>query len=553
MMIYLSTRIIARGIAGVAVGILLTTILSIGIAAQAVEAVARVVVANGTLEGTTEKSGVRSFKGVPFGAPPVGVNRWKPPQPVANWQGVRKADKFGPRCMQRAIFGDMNFRSDGMSEDCLYLNVWTPAKTGREKLPVLVYFYGGGFMAGDGSEPRYDGESMATKGIVTVTLSYRLSVFGFMAHPELTAESPHKSSGNYALHDQQAALKWVQQNIAAFGGDPKRVTIAGESAGSIAVSAQMASPLSKGLIAGAIGESGSMLGALPAAPLAEGEQSGVRFGEAVGKRTLAELRAMSGDQLLEATAKPGLPRFSAVVDGWFFPKSPYDIYAAGEQARVPLLAGVNSEESGYFGILGREKPTVENYRAALERLYPGKSADLFRLYPASNESEVMDAAQALASDRFISHSTWRWVDLATRTGGHPTYYYLYTQPRPAMRPEMGNAQAGLAGGVIRNPQASAAPARPAARGAVHSAEIEYAMGNLGSNKVYAWTDGDYKVSKVMQEYFANFIKTGNPNGKGLPNWPGFSTKQKLIIGVDTHPAPDSERPRYEFLDSLIKR
>jgi para-nitrobenzyl esterase len=483
----------------------------------------------------------------------VGVNRWKPPQPVANWQGVRKADKFGPRCMQRAIFGDMNFRSDGMSEDCLYLNVWTPAKTGREKLPVLVYFYGGGFMAGDGSEPRYDGESMATKGIVTVTLSYRLSVFGFMAHPELTAESPHKSSGNYALHDQQAALKWVQQNIAAFGGDPKRVTIAGESAGSIAVSAQMASPLSKGLIAGAIGESGSMLGALPAAPLAEGEQSGVRFGEAVGKRTLAELRAMSGDQLLEATAKPGLPRFSAVVDGWFFPKSPYDIYAAGEQARVPLLAGVNSEESGYFGILGREKPTVENYRAALERLYPGKSADLFRLYPASNESEVMDAAQALASDRFISHSTWRWVDLATRTGGHPTYYYLYTQPRPAMRPEMGNAQAGLAGGVIRNPQASAAPARPAARGAVHSAEIEYAMGNLGSNKVYAWTDGDYKVSKVMQEYFANFIKTGNPNGKGLPNWPGFSTKQKLIIGVDTHPAPDSERPRYEFLDSLIKR
>ena len=548
MMIYLSTRIIARGIASVAVVILLMTILSIGIAAQA-----RVAVANGTLEGTTEKSGVRSFKGVPFGAPPVGVNRWKPPQPVANWQGVRKADKFGPRCMQRAIFGDMNFRSDGMSEDCLYLNVWTPAKTGREKLPVLVYFYGGGFMAGDGSEPRYDGESMATKGIVAVTLSYRLSVFGFMAHPELTAESPHKSSGNYALLDQQAALKWVQQNIAAFGGDPKRVTIAGESAGSIAVSAQMASPLSKGLIAGAIGESGSMLGALPAASLAEGEQSGVRFGEAIGRRTLAELRALPGDQLLEATAKPGLPRFSAVVDGWFFPKSPYEIYAAGEQARVPLLAGVNSEESGYFGILGREKPTVENYRAALERLYPGKSGEMFRLYPASSETEVMDAAQALASDRFISHSTWRWVDLATRTGGHPTYYYLYTHPRPAMRPEMGNAQAGLAGGVIRNPQASAAPARPPARGAVHSAEIEYAMGNLGSNTVYAWTNNDYKVSKVMQEHFANFIKTGDPNGKGLPNWPRFSTKQKLVIGVDTHSAPDSERARYEFLDSLIKR
>lgn len=508
----------------------------------------RVKIANGTLEGAPDK-GVRSFKGVPFGAPPVGDARWKPPQAVKNWTGVREAKQFGPRCMQRNLFGDMNFRSNGMSEDCLYLNVWTPAKSGREKLPVLVYFFGGGFMAGDGSEPRYEGASMAAKGIVAITVNYRLGVFGFMAHPELTKESPQHSSGNYALFDQKAALEWVQKNIAAFGGDPKRVTIAGESAGSIAVSAQMASPLSKNLIAGAIGESGSIMGALSAAPLAEGEQNGVKFAAAVGKNSLAELRAMPADQLLEATAKPGLPRFSPVVDGWFFPKSPYDIFAAGEQARVPLLAGSNSEESGFMGVLGREKPTVENYQKALERLYPGKGDQVFKLYPATNEEQVMDAARDLAGDRFISYSTWKWIELATKTGGKPTYYYRYDRPRPAMRPEMGSdAQPGLAGGVVRGQ-----PPRPPARGAVHSAEIEYAMGNLDGNKVYAWTPDDYQVSKVMQEYFANFIKTGNPNGKGLPEWPTFSKNQRMIIDVKTRAEADTVRARYEFMDQLNKR
>ena len=527
------------------IAILLATALNASVIAQE-----RIKIASGTLEGTSEKSsGVRSFKGIPFAEPPTGDRRWKPPQAVKNWQGMRKAESFGPRCMQRPIFGDMGFRSNGMSEDCLYLNVWTPAKSAKEKLPVLVYFYGGGFVAGDGSEPRYDGASMAGKGIVAITVNYRLGVFGFFAHPELTKESARHASGNYGLLDQHAALKWVQQNIEAFGGDAKRVTIAGESAGSISVSAQMASPLSKNLLAGAIGESGSIIGALSAVPLAQGEQMGVNFATGIGTTSLAALRATSAEQLLEATAKPGQPWFTPTVDGYFFPKSPAEIYAAGEQARVPLLAGSNSEEMGYFSVLGREKPTVENYRKALQRLYGEKADEVFKLYTASSETEVMDAAQDLAGDRFISYSTWKWIDLATKSGGKPTYYYLYARPRPPMRSEMGNATAGLAGGVVSGAQA-AANQRPQARGAVHSAEIEYAMGNLDSNRVYAWTPDDYKVSKIMQEYFANFIKTGNPNGKGLPSWPTFSAGQRLIIDVNTRVENDKVRARYEFLDQF---
>src|SRR4051794_15618587 len=334
-----------------------------------------VKIANGTLEGTNE-SGIRTFKGIPFAAPPVGNLRWKEPQPVKNWQGVRKADKFGPRAMQRAVFGDMNFRSNGVSEDCLYLNVWTPAKSANEKLPVLVYFYGGGFIAGDGSEPRYDGESLARRGIVTITVNYRLSIFGFFAHPELTKESPHHSSGNYGLLDQSAALRWVQQNIAAFGGDPKRVTIGGESAGSFSVSAQMASPLSKNLISAAIGESGSLLGTLPPVPLAEAEQTGLKFANSIGANSLAALRAMSAEELLETTAEPTTPRFAVTIDGYFFPKSPVEIFSKGEQAHVPLLVGWNSEEMNYRAIMGQDKLTKESFDATLQKLYGDRAAEI---------------------------------------------------------------------------------------------------------------------------------------------------------------------------------
>src|ERR1041384_4259583 len=276
--------------------------------------------ANGVVEGRgRQRSGVRLFRGIPFAQPPTGDWRWREPQPVQNWEGVRQAVDFGPRCMQAPIFNDMRFRSNGVSEDCLYLNVWTPAKSNRERLPVLVYFYGGGFVSGDSSEPRYDGESMAAKGIVVVTVNYRLGIFGFMAHPELTRETSYKASGNYGLLDQSAALRWVQKNIASFGGDPKRVTIGGESAGSVSVSAQMASPLSKNLIAGAIGESGSITGTLSAIPLPQAEAAGVKFAAELNAPTLAALRALGTQQVFEAATRGGfasIGRFPITIDGY---------------------------------------------------------------------------------------------------------------------------------------------------------------------------------------------------------------------------------------------
>ncbi|WP_205503710.1 carboxylesterase/lipase family protein [Rufibacter psychrotolerans] len=513
----------------------------------------QVKTANGILEGTLEKSGIRSFKGVPFAAPPVGELRWREPQPVKNWQGVRKSTQFGPRAMQLPVFGDMNFRSNGVSEDCLYLNVWTPAKTGKEKLPVLVYFYGGGFIAGDGSEPRYDGESMAQKGMVAITVNYRLGVFGFFAHPELSQASPYKASGNYGFLDQTAALRWVKENIAAFGGDPNKVTIAGESAGSMSVSAQMASPLSRNLIAGAIGESGALVNSgFDPVPLAVGEQNGIKFATSIGANSLAQLRAMDAQQLLTEAGKPGVSRFSPTIDGYFFPKTPAAIFAAGEQAKVPLLAGWNSQEMGYQALLGQDAPTKENFTKAVQRVFGERAEEILKQYAATTDEEVMQAATDLAGDRFIAYSTWKWMDLHGKTSGKPVYRYLYSRPRPEMVPEMGNATPGLAGGVIKD---SNAPKAPPARGAVHSAEIEYAMGNLATNKVYAWTPEDYKVSKTMQEYFANFIKTGNPNGAGLPKWPVATgnTPQYLNIDVNTRLETEKNRGRYQLLDELATK
>jgi para-nitrobenzyl esterase len=530
-----------------------TLLLATAVLAQAPADLAhdRARTANGALQGATLPSGIHSFKGVPFAAPPVGDRRWKAPQPMQSWTTVRPATQFGPRAMQLPLFGDMNFRSPNVSEDCLYLNVWTGAKKAQEKRPVLVYFYGGGFVAGDGSEPRYDGEAMAKRGIVAVTVNYRLGVFGFMAHPELTKESPNHASGNYGLLDQQAAIQWVRKNIAAFGGDPAHITIAGESAGSWSVSAQLAAPASKDLIVGAIAESGSLLGLQPLPTLAQGEQMGVGFATSLNATSLAALRALPAQQLLEATGKQGAPRFSPVVDGYFLPKQPTEIFAAGQQAHVPLLVGWNSQEMAYQMILGPAAPTVANYTAAVQKLYGDRATEAMRQYPATTDADVEQAATNLAGDRFIAYSTWKLADAQIQTGGKPVYRYLYARPRPVMTPEMGNATANLAGGVTKG--TGAATPAPPAKGAVHSAEIEYALGNLPTNKVFAWTPDDYKVSETMQGYFTNFIKTGNPNGAGLPTWPAASQQggQYLRLDVTTKAEPDQTRARYLFLEQNI--
>jgi para-nitrobenzyl esterase len=495
----------------------------------------QVKISNGMLEGTYNPStSIRSFKGIPFAQPPVGDLRWKEPQPASNWAGVRKADHFSHMPMQKHVFSDMVFRADTISEDCLYLNVWTPAKSAKEKLPVLVYFYGGGFVGGDGSEYRYDGESMAQKGIVTLTISYRLGIFGFFSHPELTQESPHHASGNYGLLDQTAALKWVKENIAAFGGDPEKVTIAGESAGSIAVFAQMASPLSKNLIAGAIGESGAMIKpTLPAIPLAEGEKNGTAFVEKVGAKSLADLRAMPAAKILDAAASWKL---AATIDGYFLPKSPLEIFETGQQAHVPLLVGWNSAEASYQFIMGRDTPTPENYMKKITQLYGDKAPEVLKLYPGSTQEEVIKSATNLGSDRFIAYSTWKWADLHSKTGGKPVYRYLFSCPRPPMVNETNKPDNNAIKPLV---------------GASHASEIEFAMGNLATNKVYAWTPDDYKVSALMENYFANFIKTGNPNGPGLPKWTpntNGSTVKFMNIDVNTHLETENNRGRYLYLD-----
>jgi para-nitrobenzyl esterase len=520
----------------------------------------RVKTANGILESTAApKDGVRSFKGIPFAQPPVGALRWREPQPVQDWKGVRNADQFGPRCMQRTSPGaDYWFRSNGMSEDCLYLNVWTPAKSGKEKLPVLVYIFGGGFQNGDGSEPRYDGGNMARQGLVAVTVNYRTNIFGFFVHPELTRESPHHAAGNYGLLDQVAALRWVQKNIAAFGGDPNRVTIAGESAGSISVSALMASPLSRGLIAGAIGESGAMISSLPPQPLADAEQRGVKFAAAAGAQTLAALRAMTAVEIQEAVAKaPGL-RFSTTLDGYFLPKPLAAIFEAGEQARIPLLAGSNTQEQSARSVLGDGDPTPETLAGAIRKFYGDKAGEVLKAYAASTPEEVYEAATHLASARFISHSTWKWTELQMKTGGRPVYRYLYAHPRPAYLGMPGQPAPAAPGPARGGDAAAGRGARPPAgfRGAVHSAEIQYAMGNLDLDPRYTWEPADYQVSKLMQAYFVNFIKTGNPNGPGLPEWPAYradNNYQRMRIDVQSHAEPEADRHRYLALDAAVAR
>ena len=505
---------------------------------------------DGVLEGIDE-SGIKVFKGVPFAAPPVGEFRWKAPQPVQKWDGVRKADEFGPNPMQENVFGDMNFGTSKMSEDCLYLNIWTPAKTMDEKLPVFIYFNGGGLMAGSGSEPRYAGLSLARRGIVAITANYREGIFGYFAHPQLSKETSYKGSGNYGFMDQAAAIKWVKDNIAAFGGDPDHITIMGESAGSMSVSALMASPLSRGLIAQAMGSSGSVLGLRKVSTLAEAEKEGVEMAKKMGCKSLKDLRALSSEQLMKLAGVKSVPIYN--VDGYFFTEQPEQTYAKGEQAQVPCLIGNNSTEMVPAFIMRGKPATIENLKPVVEETFKVSADKLLPLYGINTDADIMNMpGYQLAGDMFIVYSTWKWMNMQQQTSSKPVYRYIYCHPRPDM--VLKDKVAGLAGGV--QDKKDGAPVQPKIPGAIHSADIEYEMGTLATNNVFAWTADDYAISDIFESYYANFIKTGNPNGLGLPEWTPINGQAVApVMQIDTKTylkADPTMEKRYQMIDAAYE-
>lgn len=500
----------------------------------------------GKVEGKAASQGsVRAFLGVPFAAPPTGDLRWKAPAPAAKWKGKRDATTFGHHCMQPTLYSDMVFRDTGQSEDCLTLNVWTPAAAkgaGKAKLPVMVWIFGGGFLAGGTSEPRQDGATLAQNGVVVVSMNYRLGIFGFFVDHDLAAENDHHSAGNYGLMDQAAALTWVKKNIKSFGGDPDNITIFGESAGSFSVSAQMASPLSKGLISKAIGESGGAFSTtLAFPPLEDAARTDETFANKIFKtRTLASLRALNADQVLEGASRrdAGVPRFVPDIDGYFLPDSVPAIYAAGKQAKVPLLAGWNKDEGTGSVLAAAQKPTVESLKAMASQIFGARAEDALKVYSAKNDEEALRVAEDYAGDTFIAYSTWAWLEAQVRTGDAPVFRYHFDREAPSDNNH------------------------PTGSGAFHSDDIEYVFGNLDLRPGAAWKPEDYQLSKLMQTYWTNFAKNGDPAGKAagttdapasVPAWPRYDAAgqwQVMHLDVDAVARPDEHRDRYLFLQSL---
>ncbi len=480
---------------------------------------------SGTVEGKDDGK-VKSFLGIPYAAPPVGDLRWKAPAPAAKWSGVKKATEFGFHCIQGNVFGDMVFHDPGASEDCLTLNVWVPDKHAEPKLPVMVWIYGGGFVAGTTSESRQDGSHLAQQGVIVVSMNYRLGVFGFLVHPELAKESGHNSAGNYGLLDQLAALKWVRDNIAAFGGDPGNVTIFGESAGSFSVSAQMASPLAKGLFQKAIGESGaafSRSGLSFDAMSARAEKDAALVKQKLGASTLAELRAIPAEKLLAPFAPPQSRGFDfgPDIDGYFLTEPVPATFAAGKQNDAALLAGWNHDEGSV-----PHRPTAETFKAMAQKDFGDKAEEFLKLYPADTDEHVQRSALDYASDKFIALSTWDWIEAQSKTGKQPIYRYRFD-----MAP------------FSKNPNAPRL-------GAYHSAEIEYVFGQLDSKTDVTWRESDRRVSEMMQKYWSNFAKNGNPNGPGLANWPPYTASDGwpvMIFTAEPSPHKDDLRDRYQFL------
>jgi len=458
---------------------------------------------------------VRVFKGIPYAAPPVGPLRWREPQPAGKWESPLKADHFGPMCMQQAM--TQAPAGNRMSEDCLYLNIWTAAKSPAEKRPVMVWSHGGGYSMGSGDSPQFDGEALAKKGVVLVTYNYRLGVFGFFAHPELTKESGRDASGNYGLMDLAAALRWVQSNISRFGGDPKRVTIFGVSAGAGLVSNMVGSPKAKGLFQRAIAQSGAWMGIRIGMPmtLAQAEAAGMKAAEAMGATSLSALRAMSAEELMKSGRGTG-----PIIDGWFIPRDLRTVYDQAIQNNVDVMVGSNQDEGTFFSKPGAM--TADQFiRQSGQRF--GSSKDAFlKMYPAGSDAQA--EASQLAS--FRDELAWlmrRWAQLHLAREHTKTYLYYFTHIPPA------------------------APGTPS-RGATHGAETDYAFNNPGKS----WTDIDRQVGDAISSYWVNFAIQGDPNGKGLPSWPMCKKGdiRPMVLGDKMEAGIGLDKDKIEFFDAF---
>lgn len=467
-------------------------------------------------------SDVRAFKGIPFAAPPVGDLRWKAPKPAAKWEGVKAATEFGPVCMQGSGGGG----SQKMGEDCLYLNVWTGAKSANEKRPVMVWIYGGGYNTGSGSQAMYDGEALAKKGAVVVTLNYRLGVFGFFSYPELTKESDRRGAANFGVMDSIAALKWVQKNIAAFGGDPKRVTIFGESAGAGLVANLMVTPQAKGLFERAIGESSawSTASLKRLDTLSEAEQAGTKYAEALGAKSLAELRAKPADVILKGGRGVG-----PIVDGWLIPEDPSKVFAEGKQTEVPVLTGSNRDES--FG--GNPRDAAQFIEQARKKY--GDMADAFlKLYPAATDEQARESAFYSGRDE-MAFVMRNWARLAAKPGKVKSYVYYFTEQPPVVP--------GAKGPFAPGPHGSA----------THVSEVLYVFNHLDKSRT--WTDADRQVADNMSSYWVNFAATGDPNGKGMAKWPVYdgTLKTPMIFGKQPEGAQSPTEGQLAFFQQYFDK
>ena len=464
----------------------------------------------------------KAFLGLPYAAPPINELRWKAPQPPSAWKGVRDATKFAARCEQWHVWNDYIFLDSGPSEDCLYLNVYAPASAYQtSKLPVMVWIHGGGFIAGAGSEPRYTNSALVSKGVILVTLNYRLGLFGFLASEDLAKENAGHA-GNYGLMDMTAALRWVKANISAFGGDAGNVTIFGESAGSFAISALTTAPEARGLFHKVIGESGAFFGvAIPLSPAAERAKRDQDWVNALGVKSVADLRQMPAEKLLEAAQKkPGIP-FSPTVDGQFLVEPVPDTYAAGRQAHVPSIIGWNRDER--TGTLSKDM-TAAKWKAYAKEHYGEKADEFLAAFPANGDEQAVRSADDFTTNAFIALGAWKWAEAQSKTGQSPVYRFRFDRPAP---PEENH---------------------PQGKYAFHSDELEYVFGTLDARHGAVWHPEDRKLSEQMVSYWTNFARTGDPNGKDLPRWPRYDKAQKVLhLDSPITVTPDTTRPQSEFL------